>query len=850
MSGQTQAAVELAEAGFRVLPIWGVVHREDGTWVCACAKRQDCPNPGKHPITQHVPHGVRDATDDVEKVRSWWRLHPGANIGVATGSDLLAIDCDIRGDEDGTTNFLRLAGEQPEALPETACASTGGGGAHYFFGIDQEIETGSKLRHQGKTIPGIDIRGEGFYVVVPPSRHASGGSYVWKNHLLDGVKAAPAWLVAAVARASAPRPAPARSAAGVPVAPVRQIQQRPPAPEPAPRSAPADPPPIQGMDPQTQQIVSALGVIPATLGYTDWIERVAMPLHEHFHGSDVGFEIFHGWCARAQGDVTPSGNPAYRGRDECWRKWASFRSDHRNPKGIRTLFELAYENGWQPPVAPRIMTTPPGEQNGRTRQNRMPAPTFDREEIAGALQDLGQDPGPFPEQIASELDGPIIELIDWIMRASHRPNQTLALAAALTAVSAMFGRRVKGPGNSRPLLTLAVLAPSGGGKEAPQVCVRNLLSACPGICTALMDSTPTHQTQLDAKMLHHRGQALLMLDEYGTALTQWLSPRSMISGMSATIRRLAVYGFSVYHLAPVSSRHPDRAKNPGAWDAGIWAPALTLAGFSTPDQFYESLSESSLIDGFLGRHVVIRTPEVTPQREVHRDSGNVPDSILEWVEQVAHLPIPRTQPPSQNAMRPPARTGMPHGHEPHAAPDLAPSDPHQIEWADASAAQLMAALKDECDRAAHGLDDTEESVRAAMLRRVCGQASSIALVLALGESWRPREARVAERHVEIAYRIAKWSMDHLAFRMVGGISDERDLYGAALGRVKQLAMNRASKTGNQQRLYRSRLTTKVRIAPHLDRIWRDIAADPRFIVDPKGKWVRVRQHDQDAPEKG
>jgi hypothetical protein len=72
--------------------------------------------------------------------------------------------------------------------PETARARTGGGGAHLFFGYPPGRE--EVPNSAGVLGPGLDVRGEGGYVVVPPSR--TRGAYGW----VDGSPPAEAaWLL-------------------------------------------------------------------------------------------------------------------------------------------------------------------------------------------------------------------------------------------------------------------------------------------------------------------------------------------------------------------------------------------------------------------------------------------------------------------------------------------------------------------------------------------------------------------------------------------------------------------------------------------------------------------------------
>lgn len=163
------AALSYARNGVPVFPVWSPT--ENGG--CACPKGLDCPRPAKHPITSR---GFKDATTDPDIVRVWWTRHPRANIGMPTGSEsgLLVVDVDL--DKGGFETLAALVHRHRE-LPETPTVRTGGGGLHLFFQYpaDAEIrnDTGRKLG------PGIDVRGEGGYVLLPPSVHATRRAYEW-----------------------------------------------------------------------------------------------------------------------------------------------------------------------------------------------------------------------------------------------------------------------------------------------------------------------------------------------------------------------------------------------------------------------------------------------------------------------------------------------------------------------------------------------------------------------------------------------------------------------------------------------------------------------------------------------
>jgi hypothetical protein len=144
---------------------------------CGCGN-PSCKNAGKHPS---VPWG-KNALRAGQQIP----IPPGCGVGVATGSrsGLLVVDLDRKKGVDGVASLRRL-GE----LPETVGVATPSGGFHVYLQYP-DFTVGNSVSMIG---PGIDIRGEGGYVVMPPSLHENGGRYEWLRQ--GPVAAAPEWLL-------------------------------------------------------------------------------------------------------------------------------------------------------------------------------------------------------------------------------------------------------------------------------------------------------------------------------------------------------------------------------------------------------------------------------------------------------------------------------------------------------------------------------------------------------------------------------------------------------------------------------------------------------------------------------
>lgn len=130
----------------------------------------------KKPLT---PHGCKDAKKTIGPIKNWWKKWPDASIGIATGSisQLIVIDEDL--DEDkGIDGYheIRQWERDNGLLPDTVRAITGRGGNHLYFHY-----TGNDIGNRTGLLEGVDIRGEGGYVIAPPSLHPNGTEYAWEN---------------------------------------------------------------------------------------------------------------------------------------------------------------------------------------------------------------------------------------------------------------------------------------------------------------------------------------------------------------------------------------------------------------------------------------------------------------------------------------------------------------------------------------------------------------------------------------------------------------------------------------------------------------------------------------------
>jgi hypothetical protein len=159
-----RTALALAKKGMHVFP---------------CRPRQ------KEPATAR---GFKDATIDPDIIEGWWCNLPDANLAVATGtaSNIFVVDIDGL---DAEAELGRLE-KQHGSLPPSVESITARG-RHVWFRYPSGVLVPSSA---GRIAPGCDIRGNGGYVLAPPSMHPSGLRYKWSVDC-SALAAAPVWLI-------------------------------------------------------------------------------------------------------------------------------------------------------------------------------------------------------------------------------------------------------------------------------------------------------------------------------------------------------------------------------------------------------------------------------------------------------------------------------------------------------------------------------------------------------------------------------------------------------------------------------------------------------------------------------
>lgn len=399
-----EEAISYAEHGYPVFPTFGIL---DGR--CSCGYEKCIKDAGKHP---RVNAWGERASTDIEQIAKWWTKWPESNIGLPTGerSGVLVLDVDRKNGKDGT---LWLDAMRPD-IPDGPSAVTPNGGVHLFF----KYPAGSGITiSSDKVSRGVDVRGDGGYVVVDPSVGLNGVGYLWEDDLREfEPPAAPDWLVEKICSTSKRKGKGAeRWRVSTPLA-----------------------------DHKAEEIKDALAYVdpdPRDL----WL-RMGWAIHSEY-ANEQGYDLWSEWSAQS---------PKFDPRDQR-RTWDAM--DSHGGITLSTLFGHAKDGGW------------PGLDTGTVTVMDMAPNEAERWQAPDVAS---------PEIPAHLLDVPgfVGDLVKWMGRGSYMPLPSLIMGSALATASAVFGRRYVGSTGLRTGLYVLGVAPSGAGKNDTLVLPNRLLAEC------------------------------------------------------------------------------------------------------------------------------------------------------------------------------------------------------------------------------------------------------------------------------------------------------------------------------------------------------------------------------------
>jgi hypothetical protein len=672
-----------------------------GTWALAYASRGwhvfPC-KPDKKPYTEH---GFKDATTDPKIIRAWWTQWPDAQIGVACGaSGIVVVDLDLDKAKglDGIAAFGEFLGPNPHGC--ALIAHTPRGGRHFVyadtehkFGIGTDV--GSML--------GIDVRAVGGYFIVPAGE--SPREWITGDPLDHGdLLPPPAHLL--------------------PILPPAGGQQ-------GGRQSGSMAPSGTATAERCSEVWSALQSIPASMSRPGWL-RAIWAAHAALDADEQGAAMVETWSETTSVAGQHKPTEAFGTYATAVLPWHARQG--RRLVDAETLFHMAYEHGWS-----------------WTTADRADADLAQLVEKQTVNQPMATQPEP-DVFLPSLLHGDdlLMRAIRDCMAKAILPQPALTLGAALATSGALLGRKVEvDNGDSSPsrtnIYTVGV-GPSGCGKNHPLSYYSDLLNLSgdtlngpreymseSGIYAALQDM-PCH---------------CAFLDEFGLILqaTQGHQAPAHLRGICKALLTL----FTSAHRTVQGAGYANRRENK---PVPIVEPCLSIAGFTTPETLFDSLTTKNVTDGLLGRCLVFEVDGVPKKPRgrrlpgASRGSGKPSQAIVDDVKALLA------------ALRPPNSIGADLGG--------APKNCRRFHFS-AEAARFI----DEYVLAAE--EENGRKKLGAMWRRLEEHVVKLALIRAAAAS--PTNGSIGLEFTTWAYHLASWCFRRLSRGFDANVADtetERD----------------------------------------------------------------------------
>jgi hypothetical protein len=445
----------------------------------------------------YTTNGFKDATTDIDQIYDWWTLRPKAMIGLPTGpsTGFWALDIDLKPGANGEEELAKLEAANG-CLPDTPSVSTPSGGTHYYF------KHTAGVKNRGGFEPGIDVRGDGGYVIAPGSVRDDGCYYDWKSGVKE-LAAAPPWLLALVVRARGE---------------------------------------------------ATTGSATSTC-YTAYVQKalnnelqalMAKSNNRNNQLNDSAFAVgqFVGAGAVSRNEAETRLYAAavangYVGKDGGASARATIRSGlNAGEQEPRKIPER--DSGLFSPDPSELIAANDNEETTRLFLPKM-------------------HPAPFTSQAAGGL---LSEISDWITSTAIIPVPELSLAASIALLAGIFGDRALGPTKSGVnLFMTTVMGVASGKGHAPKSIIRlATLAAKPG---AVTNGDPTSYAAIERMLRRNKSTAIIM-DEFGITL-QDVSSRQK-NPAAASIRKflLAIYdqADSVFHGRQYASEDTKKDNEP------------------------------------------------------------------------------------------------------------------------------------------------------------------------------------------------------------------------------------------------------------------------------------------------
>jgi hypothetical protein len=319
----------------------------------------------------------------------------------------------------------------------------------------------------------------------------------------------------------------------------------------------------------------------------------------------VGMALKDTGCPSARGlwDEWSQKSDKYNAKDQE-SKWKTFKPSDIT---IASIFHMAKKAGWE--------TT---YREAEILQPFIP-PVYVEPEIKNMPEEFFK-PG-----------GLVQDIYDYMNKTAIKEQPILALAAAIVACGALFGRKIQTRTKVRTNVYALAVGPSGCGKESPRQAIKDLFNAagCDNMCA--VEDIASDASIVTA--MNNTPSQVFLLDEIGRFFKTTNSAKNSPHLYNIISVLLRMYGACRGIFS--GKIYADKEKN-----VVISNPNLCIYGTTVPDTLYNSLTVENITDGFLSRMLVFIADDPDPEIRDDLDlTEPPPEPIIEKIRRINNKPI-------------------------------------------------------------------------------------------------------------------------------------------------------------------------------------------------------------------
>lgn len=529
-------------------------------------------------------NGFLDATKDEARIREAWAASPEANIGIATGavSGISVIDIDPA--KGGDASFAALVGDHD--LSPTLASETGTGGTHLVF------EHPADLRNSAdKLADGVDVRGDGGYIVAPPSVHPNGNRYKWRDFSRPIIPM-PEWLIP------------------------------------------------KHKDLSTLDLKSTAGTVLADSQTEERCKAYLQKIPDAISGSGGSGATLRAACECYRFGLSQS---------QAWNMMCWF-NDHKcspawSEKELRhKLTDARKKVDAEGKFGMRIQGDNesaewPIEFEG---DSSLAVAVVGEPAVIAISEPVEPDTDPMEPELSPSVwtqdmlqpPGLIGDICQWINETAIKPQPILALANTLAFMGAVFGRKVRTPTDLRTNLYCLGVGSSGCGKDHSRKSIKVLCEEA-GLTDELIGGEEVSSDSAIVAEVRERLTVLFQFDELGHFLANANSKYAAThqKNIAPTLMKL----FSSASTKYIGKAYAEKERK------DIDQPNVCIYGTTVPGRFYNAMTPDELTDGFLSRMLVFQSDNGDPQEQDAEHTLPPPDVVTKIQLWYGRTDLPRAK---------------------------------------------------------------------------------------------------------------------------------------------------------------------------------------------------------------